>query len=213
MTPASQTAPGQPAKIAPLQARALKTRAAVLDGVERVAATEGVDAVTTTRIAAVSGVAVGTIYRYFVDRNALLLAAYDATVLRIVIHCAAEMDAFPAALPIEEAARRMLALYLETAAAEPSHAALLRAMRAIRSIESDQTGNIESTLVDQLFAPFWRRFAAGAAPDPDRLRFLSILLGTLVDLWLMTADAGQRERLRADTEAHMLLALERALNV
>ena len=75
--------------IAPRQTRAKKTRDALLGAVERIVAAEGAEAVTTTRIAVETGVAVGTIYRYFDGREALLLSAYDATVARIVASCGA----------------------------------------------------------------------------------------------------------------------------
>jgi AcrR family transcriptional regulator len=75
--------------IAPRQPRAVETRQRLLNAVESLVVAEGPAAVTTTRIAAHTSVAVGTIYRYFADREALLLAAYDATVERIVAQCAA----------------------------------------------------------------------------------------------------------------------------
>ena len=47
---------------------------------------------------------------------------------------------------------------------------------------------------------------------PARLHFLSVLLDTLVDLYLATADAEERARLRQKIEAYMMLALDRALS-
>jgi hypothetical protein len=64
--------------------------------------------------------------------------------------------------------------------------------------------------------PFWtvckNRARAWISIDPARLHFLSVLLGMLVDLYLVTADAGERARLRQEIEAHMILALDRALS-
>ena len=48
-----------------------------------------------------------------------------------------------------------------------------------------------------------------AAHAPERLHFLNVLMGTLVDLYLVTEGAEARARLRTEIEAHMLLALER----
>ncbi len=195
----------------PIQPRAHRTRAALLDAVERIVATDGAEAVTTTRIAKETGLAVGTIYRYFTDRDEMLLAAYDETVTRIVTACARSLEqAEPSASPLD-AAEDLLSLYLSTAEAIPSHAGLLKAMRAIRPIEADQTGNNETTIVGGLLLPFWQRYA-DAPPDPERLHFLSVLLGTLVDLYLMTSDPLGRQRLRPEITAHMRLALERALS-
>ena len=75
---------------------------------ERIVAEEGADAVTTTRVAAEAGTAVGTIYRYFADREAMLLEAYDATVARLVELCSDEFGAVPRGAPVEETSRRLI---------------------------------------------------------------------------------------------------------
>lgn len=190
----------------PRQSRALKTRESLLAAVEKLVAEEGPDAVTTTRVAQETGLAVGTIYRYFIDRDALLLAAYDATVRRIVAACAQALPSIGGETGPVEAAKIMLKTYLEAAEAIPAHSGLLRAMRAIRPVEADQDAN-RSRIVDELFAPFFARY--GTAPDPLRLKLLNVLLGTLVDLYLIADDPADRQRLHAEIEAHMLLALER----
>jgi len=202
-------APGSPAKtIRPRQERAQRTRSALLEAVEHLVAAEGADAVTTTRIASETGVSVGTIYRYFVDRDALLLATYDRTVARIVARCRIELEALDPEADAENAARAMLRTYLATAESIPAHAGLLAAMRSIRVIEADQHGSEMVNVAKDLLAPFLARFSI-RPPEPGRLDFLALLLGTLVDLYLMTEDADERARLREEIEAHMLLALRR----
>lgn len=197
-------------KAVPIQNRAHRTRAILIEAVERIVATSGPDAVTTTSVAQQSGLAVGTIYRYFPHRDALLLASYDATVSRIVDSCAAALDEFDPTLPPQDAALALLAIYLDTADAIPSHAGLLAAMRAIRPIEMDQHGPNEPTIVAELLAAFMARYGQRARPDEARLHFMSILLGTLVDLYLITP-GNERQRLRPEIEAHMVLALQRTL--
>ena len=53
--------------------------------------------------------------------------------------------------------------------------------------------------------PFWtvctNRARAWISIDPARLHFLSVLLGTLVDLYLVTADAGERAGFRQEHDA------------
>lgn len=198
-------------KAVPVQRRARRTRAALLAAVGKIVAAQGAEAVTTTAVAQATGVSVGTIYRYFDDRDALLLATYDGSVAGIVETCARALHGFPADLPREEAALKLLSLYLATADADPAHAGLLKAMRAIRPIASDQTGGNEADISRDLIAPFLARFAPKASVDPGGLHFLNVLLGTLVDLFLVTPPGPERERIRRDVEAHMMLALSRAV--
>jgi AcrR family transcriptional regulator len=61
----------------PRQARAQATVNAVLDATVQVLARDGVDAATTTRIAEVAGVSIGTLYQYFSHRDAIFNALQD----------------------------------------------------------------------------------------------------------------------------------------
>lgn len=194
----------------PRQPRALETRRRLLECVERLVAAHGPSAVTTTRLAAETGMSVGTIYRYFADRDALLLSAYDATVERIVSECAASFDRLPDTLTPADAARALLGSYLAAASAIPAHAGLLAAMRATRPIEADQHGENEPGIVARLFLPFLARYLPpGATIGPARLGFLSVMVGTMVDLYLVTPDETARAILKAEIEAHVALMVER----
>lgn len=196
--------------VEPRQRRALKTRTALLEAVESVVASDGHDAVTTTRIAAETGVAVGTIYRYFIDREALLLAAYEATVARIVAQCLATLDALPSDLKAVDAARALLSRYLEEADSIPAHTGLLAAMRSIRPIETDQQTDAHTGITGDLLVPFLARYATGPESlEPVRLRFLSVMVSTMVDLYLVTSDGNARASLREEIEAHVALMVER----
>lgn len=203
----------RPEKASPIQSRARATRAALLSAVERIVIAQGAAAVTTTSISAAGGVSVGTIYRYFEDRNAMLLAAYDASVARIVRHCAIEMERFPGDLPLEQAALRLLSLYLTTADADPAHPGLLKAMRSIRPVDADQGGGNEVSITHDLIAPFLTRHIGSAGPQPAILHFLNVLLGTLVDLYLVTPQGPDRSSIREEIEAHTLLALARLARI
>ena len=65
------------ARKGPKQQRAKVTVAAILDGAVRVLDREGAEAATTSRIAEVAGVSVGTLYQYFANRDAILDALQD----------------------------------------------------------------------------------------------------------------------------------------
>jgi AcrR family transcriptional regulator len=199
----------RPKPVAPRQLRAVETRRKLLAAVEEIVATEGPDAVTTTRLAQALGVAVGTIYRYFDDREALLLAAYDSTVERIVADCARVLERLPRDLSTAQAGGVLLAAYLSAAEAVPAHVGLLKAMRAIRPIEADQKGDAQQGILYDLFMPFLARYLPDVTSvAPAKLAFLTVMIGTMVDHYLM-ADPADRPVLRREIEAHIGLLATR----
>jgi AcrR family transcriptional regulator len=84
----------------PRQRRARQTVEAVLDAVTRVLKRDGVDAVTTNRIAEVAGVSIGSVYQYFPDKRAIFVAlhqrhleAIDRMVeTKLIEHAASPLD-------------------------------------------------------------------------------------------------------------------------
>jgi len=210
---ALQRASGEPVKAVPVQNRALRTRTALLDTVEVIVSDEGGTAVTTTRVAEMADVSVGTLYRYFSDRDALLLAAYDATVARIVATCAEALAGFSETIPIEDAARKLLDIYIDAAEEIPSHAGLLEAMREIRTIDADQSASNNITVIGDLLAPCMEKYAPGTPTGSSRFHFMYVLIGNLIDLYLLTPGTPEtRAAMRREIKAHMLLALERTVS-
>ncbi|MEV7039767.1 TetR/AcrR family transcriptional regulator [Amycolatopsis sp. NPDC051061] len=67
----------------PRQARAREKLARVLEAADRLLAEEGVEALTTTRVAAAAGVSVGTLYQYLPDRDAITEALAEAYLARL----------------------------------------------------------------------------------------------------------------------------------
>jgi AcrR family transcriptional regulator len=61
----------------PKQLRARQTVEAVLDSVARVLRQDGVDAITTNRIAQVAGVSIGSVYQYFPNKRAIFAALHQ----------------------------------------------------------------------------------------------------------------------------------------
>lgn len=61
----------------PLQRRARATVEAVLDAVTRVIKRDGTARLTTNRIAEAAGVSIGSLYQYFADKHAILVAIRD----------------------------------------------------------------------------------------------------------------------------------------
>jgi AcrR family transcriptional regulator len=67
----------------PRQARAREKLARVLESADRLLAEEGVEALTTTRVAAAAGVSVGTLYQYLPDRDAITEALAEGYLARL----------------------------------------------------------------------------------------------------------------------------------
>src|SRR6478672_12433718 len=67
----------KPAKRGPQQARSRATVTAILDAAIRVLNDGNPEDATTTRVAEVAGVSVGTLYQYFAHRDAILDALQD----------------------------------------------------------------------------------------------------------------------------------------
>ncbi len=107
------------ARKGPKQQRSKVTVSAILDATVRVLEQEGSDAATTSRIAEVAGVSVGTLYQYFANRDAILDALQDREfdrasemMSRILAHGAYATD--------REVARAVIMALLELHGAAPT---------------------------------------------------------------------------------------------
>jgi AcrR family transcriptional regulator len=90
--PVSKPPPTEPRK-QPRQARSRALVEAILDATERVLAHEGCEHATTTRVAEIAGVSVGSLYQYFPSREALLAAVIERRVERDERELASRMAA------------------------------------------------------------------------------------------------------------------------
>jgi AcrR family transcriptional regulator len=61
----------------PRQSRSRETADAIVEAAARVFAESGLERATTTRVAEVAGVSVGSLYQYFPDKNALIEAIFE----------------------------------------------------------------------------------------------------------------------------------------
>jgi AcrR family transcriptional regulator len=102
----------------PVQERSQHTVAAILAATIRVLDEAG-EAVTTTRVAEVAGVSVGTLYQYFPNRDALIngvLADHLAAAIGALEAATEEMRGRPVAEAAEHIVRSFLAVKAERAA-------------------------------------------------------------------------------------------------
>src|SRR5262245_1365993 len=115
-----------PARRRPKQRRAQQTVEAVLDAVVKILKRDGVDAVTTNRIAEVAGVSIGSVYQYFPDKRAIFLALHDRHVEeigRLVERTLVEH----AASSLEDVLRALVEAVVDAHAPDPELYELLRA--------------------------------------------------------------------------------------
>jgi len=101
----------------PQQARSRVTVTAILDAMTRILDREGPGAATTTRVAEVAGISIGTLYQYFSHRDAILDALQDREFERAVEMMQRVLGAPGVHGPARDVARDviqgLLALYAE----------------------------------------------------------------------------------------------------
>ncbi|HEY5921170.1 MAG TPA: TetR/AcrR family transcriptional regulator [Kofleriaceae bacterium] len=119
----------------PHQERARVTMDAIIVAATRVLEREGLDHLTTTRIAEVAGVSVGSLYQYFPNREAIIGAIIDRQ-LDAMLAAFRELVAGLAELSLEPTITGVLFGMLEASRAhEKLHASLYEEMTAARRTE------------------------------------------------------------------------------
>jgi len=137
-----------PAKKAPQQQRAKVTVNAILDGMVRVLEQEGFDAASTSRVAEVAGVSVGTLYQYFSNRDAILDALQDREFERAT-EMMARVLARGAYASDREAARAVVEGLLELHSAAPAlHRVLV--LEGLRVTPKDRVQAFDLRLVSTI---------------------------------------------------------------
>jgi AcrR family transcriptional regulator len=135
----------------PRQSRSRVTVSTILDAAVRIMDQEGADAATTTRIAEVAGVSVGTLYQYFGNRDSILDALQDREFDRaseFMLRVLAD-----AAGPPEQIARRVMQGLLELYAACPALHRLL-VVEGLRVTPTDRVQAFDLRMVAALRAFF-----------------------------------------------------------
>lgn len=97
----------------PVQARTVKTRAAIIEAAAQILARDGEAALTTSRIAERAGVSVGSIYQHFADKDSITQTLIDGQRDEIAGHIARELDQ-QTDLGVETTVRRIIRALVET---------------------------------------------------------------------------------------------------
>jgi AcrR family transcriptional regulator len=102
----------------PQQRRARQTVEAILDGVTRVLKRDGVEAVTTNRVAEVAGVSIGSVYQYFPDKRAIFVALHQRH-LNEIDHMVETKLLEHAGSPLDVLVRAMVEAMVDAHAGDP----------------------------------------------------------------------------------------------
>jgi AcrR family transcriptional regulator len=143
----SRRATFKAARKPPQQSRSRVTVTTILDATGRVLDQEGAEAATTTRIAEVAGVSVGTLYQYFSNRDSILDALQDREFERateFMTHVLAESGGTPAQI-----ARRVIEGLLELYAACPALHRLL-VVEGLRVTPTDRVQAFDMRMVSAI---------------------------------------------------------------
>ncbi|MEW2298442.1 TetR/AcrR family transcriptional regulator [Streptomyces sp. NPDC006655] len=177
----------------PQQARSKARLARVLEAAEQVLVAEGVQALTTTRVAAAAGVSVGSLYQYLPDRDAIV----DALAAGYFAQLEAVMDDFVRAAAVERWPDPVGVLI-------DTYAALYRSEHGFRALWfgsglTDRTREADREHKRRM-AEGVRRvlLALGVADDTQTL-------GRACHAAVLTADALAQEAFRRDAEGDTAL--------
>src|ERR1700683_2815350 len=88
-------------KKAPRQARARTTYASILDATARILVKRGYAELTTNHVAQASGVAIGSVYEYFPDKETMVAELTRRTLREISVELAAGLASTRAAARVE----------------------------------------------------------------------------------------------------------------
>lgn len=105
------------ARRAPVQERSRRRVEAILDAAERLVVDRGVEALTTREIAVAAGVPVASLYQYFADKEAVLLALAERDMaemdeqVAVDLAALAESDDLTVASLVETAVRAFVKVY------------------------------------------------------------------------------------------------------
>jgi len=150
----------RPNRRRPKQQRARQTVETVLQGAVRVLARDGLDGVTTNRIAEAAGVSIGSLYQYFPDKRAIFLALHERHAQRVQRVIQRTLDAHAAA-PLEPLIVALMDGLFDEHAADP------RELHALLDQQDDGSRGLRQALGEVLVS----RPPEPALP-PEKVQFV-----------------------------------------
>ncbi|MES2642666.1 MAG: TetR/AcrR family transcriptional regulator [Myxococcota bacterium] len=174
--------------------------AAILEAALQVLVTTGAEGLTTTRVAERAGVSVGTLYQYFPDKRALVVALRVRYVDGLVEHVGAAMRA-AAGLPPEAAFRPVITALLTFKREN------LQLSRAVRAAGGDFTQPEMIRAVGARLVQVTQAFVEAAAPGRAHPELVARVLVGAIEGALSVAVDESPELLASDAFAEELMRL------
>ncbi|MEM6461622.1 MAG: TetR/AcrR family transcriptional regulator [Pseudomonadota bacterium] len=193
----------------PQQTRSKQKVDSILDTVEELAIETGLKGLTTTNIAAMTGIAVGTIYQYFGNRTELLLAAEMRMFERLAERLYKE-SVNVLAEPAQDPIKQLIHIYLKSARAEPGYLPLLKF-----SVLNKPPG-VNEAVVEEFAGDIIRACILLHCPDLNASqmfvtqRTVVSILAVLTDVVLLEPDPKLQKRFEAEMVAQCKYAVQRA---
>lgn len=189
----------QPRK-APSQARSRGTVEAILTAAARIFARDGYAAATTNRIAAQAGVSIGSLYEYFPNKDALLVALMEAHIGEgQAILAAAGGEALAPGQPLRAAVARLVAAMIDLHARDRHLHRVLFEEAPLPPRLRRRLAEVEQAVARHV-ATYLRQHPEVTAPDPELaatvlVQAIEALTHRLVVHGDATAEAAQAEEL------------------
>jgi AcrR family transcriptional regulator len=158
----------------PVQGRSRDTVTAIIAATFQVLDHDG-DALTTTRVAEVAGVSVGTLYQYFPNREALINGAL-ADHLEAAVGAIEDAAAEAAALPLAIAAERIVRAFL---AVKAERAPVSRVLNRVFGVGKLDERPVVRAALQRAQRAIARVLAVGGDPGPAHVRRAEIACAAL----------------------------------
>jgi len=182
----------------PSQARSRQTVEVILAATSRILAREGYEAATTTRVAEVAGVSIGSLYQYFPSKEALVSALVEAHIGKI-IQLLADATSELTRSSLDEVVRALARALVRAQNGDPElHAVLTQHFPDVEGFRQVRTLNARACELVQMF------LAAQPAVRPQNLSLAAFVLVHAVQAIISAAVV---ERSKAWSEDELVDAL------
>ena len=171
----------------PKQERSRTTVEAILQATSRVLAREGYPATTTTRVAEVAGVSIGSLYQYFPSRESLIAQLVDEHIAKILQLLGEGITAL-AGEPLPRGVHTLVRTVLLVHAVDPElHAVLTQHLPLVKGFEKVRQLNLEAQAMVLAYLERHR-----AELRPKDLELAAFMLVTSVQAVVSAAVAARR---------------------